>query len=90
MNDNFEKKVRAAVAGWWVVLIAAGFVTLQWLIYLAVMSAQPGWVLAMWGPDVSWAFVQNVWFWGIVAIQGLRLAYGFGGSVANPLGKAVA
>jgi hypothetical protein len=25
MNDSFEKKVRAAVAGWWVVLIAVGF-----------------------------------------------------------------
>ena len=32
MNDPFEKKVRAAaVAGWWVVLIAAGFLTLLWL-----------------------------------------------------------
>jgi hypothetical protein len=28
MNDPFEKKVRAAaVAGWWVVLIAVGFLT---------------------------------------------------------------
>jgi hypothetical protein len=32
MNDSFEKKVRAAaVAGWWVILIAAGFLTLVWL-----------------------------------------------------------
>jgi hypothetical protein len=29
MNDAFEKKVKAAaVAGWWVVLIAIGFLTL--------------------------------------------------------------
>lgn len=29
MNDTFEKKVRAAaVAGWWVILVAAGFLTL--------------------------------------------------------------
>jgi hypothetical protein len=70
MNDSFEKKVwAAAVAGWWVILIAAGFVTLQWLIYLAVTSARPPCVLALWGPDVSWAFVQNVWFWAIVAIK---------------------
>lgn len=46
MNDPFEKKVRAAaVAGWWVVLIAAGFLTLIWLIYLAVMSTHPTWLL---------------------------------------------
>jgi hypothetical protein len=33
MNDPFEKKVRAAaVAGWWVVLIAVAFLTLLWLL----------------------------------------------------------
>ena len=70
MNDAFEKKVRAAaVAGWWVVLIAAGFLTLVWLIYLAAMNTRPGWMLAMWGPDVSWAVVQNVWLWVMVAFK---------------------
>ena len=64
MNDTFEKNVRAAaVAGWWVILIAAGFLTVQWLVYLAVMSSQPAWLLTLWGPDVSWAFVQNLWLW---------------------------
>lgn len=64
MNDPFEKKVKAAaVAGWWVVLIAAAFLTLQWLIYLAVMSARPAWLLTLWGPTADWPFVQNVWFW---------------------------
>ena len=52
MNDIFEKRVRAAaVAGWWTVLIAVGFITLQWIIYLVVMSARPAWLLVMWGPD---------------------------------------
>src|ERR1700693_5182377 len=70
MNDTFEKKVRAAsIACWWVILIAAGFVTLHWLIYLAVISTQPEWVIAMWGPDVSWVFVQNVWFWAIAGLK---------------------
>ena len=47
MNDPFEKKVRAAaVAGWWVVLIAVAFLTLLWLVYLAVMSAHPAWLLS--------------------------------------------
>ncbi len=64
MNNVFEKRVRAAaVAGWWVLLVAAGFLVLQWIIYLVVMSARPAWLLSLWGPDVSWSFVQNVWFW---------------------------
>jgi hypothetical protein len=70
MNDLFQKRVRAAaVAGWWVVLIAVGFITLQWLIYLAVMHARPAWLLAMWGPDVDWAFVHVVWFWAIAILK---------------------
>jgi hypothetical protein len=33
MNEAFAKKVRAAaIAGWWVVLIAVGFLTLLWLL----------------------------------------------------------
>lgn len=64
MNDPFEKKVRsAAVAGWWVVLIAVAFLTLMWLAYLAFTSTRPGWLLTLWGPGVDWPFVQHVWFW---------------------------
>ncbi len=70
MNDSFEKKLRAAiVASWWVILIAAGFLTLQWLIYLAVMSSHPTWLLTLWGPGVDWPFVQNVWFWVMAAFK---------------------
>ncbi len=70
MNDNFEQRVRAAaVAGWWVLLIAVVFITLQWIIYLAVMSARPGWFLSMLGPGIDWPFVQNVWFWAIVVLK---------------------
>ena len=70
MNDPFEKKVRAAaVAGWWVVLIAIGFLTLLWLIYLAVMSTHPAWLLAMWGPGTTWSFVQEVWFWVMAGVK---------------------
>jgi hypothetical protein len=70
MNDPFEKKVRAAaVAGGWVVLIAVGFLTLIWLIYLAVISTHPTWLLTMWGPGVDWPFVQTVWFWVMVAFK---------------------
>jgi hypothetical protein len=70
MNDDFEKRVRAAaVAGWWVVLIAAGLLLLSWIAYLLVIPAQPGWLLSLWGPDLSWADVQNVWFWALVIFK---------------------
>jgi hypothetical protein len=70
MNGPFEKKVKAAsIAGWWVVLIAVVFLTLLWLIYLAVMSVHPTWLLSMWGPGVDWPFVQSVWFWAMVAFK---------------------
>ena len=70
MNDVFEKRVRAAaVAGWWVVLITVGFITLQWIIYLVVMHTRPAWLLSMWGPGVDWAFVHIVWFWAIAILK---------------------
>ena len=70
MNDAFEKRVKAAVvAGWWTVLITVAFITLQWIIYVIVMSARPAWLLSMWGPDVDWAFVQRVWFWAIAILK---------------------
>ena len=70
MNDVFKKRVRAAaVAGWWTVLIAAGFVTLSWIIYLVDMSARPAWLLTMWGPGTNWPFVQQVSFWAIVVLK---------------------
>ena len=70
MNDTFERKVlAAAVAGWWVALIAVAFIVLQWLVYLAIMNARPAWVLSMWGPNVNWAFVQMVWFWALAIMK---------------------
>jgi hypothetical protein len=70
MNDLLEKRIRAAaIAGWWVVLIAWGFLLLNWLIYLAAASFQPAWMLSLWGPDISWSFVQNVWFWFLVIFK---------------------
>jgi hypothetical protein len=69
MNDQFEKKVRAAaVAGWWTVLIAYVLLLTTWSAYLAIVSGRPAWLLTMWGgSDVSWSFVQTVslWFMGV-------------------------
>jgi|GEM_PF-242732 len=65
MNDLFEKKVRAAaVAGWWVILIAYALLLVIWIAYLVIMSARPAWLLVMWGQgEVGWGFVQTVSLW---------------------------
>jgi hypothetical protein len=68
MNDLFEQKVRAAaVAAWWVVLTGYVLLTLVWLAYLGIVTTRPTWLLAMWGQDVSWDFMQTVslWFMGV-------------------------
>ena len=70
MNDSFEKKVHsAAVAGWWVVLIAIGFLTLLWVVYLEVLYAQPVWLLFLWGPEIDWHSVQWVWLLVMAAFK---------------------
>jgi hypothetical protein len=70
MNDAFERRVKtAAVAGWWTLLIAVGFIMIQWIIYLLIMSAHPTWLLWMWGPDSTWSFVQTVWFWSLAIVK---------------------
>jgi len=70
MNDVFEKRVSAAaVAGWWTLLIAVGFLLIQWIGYLLVMSAHPAWLLSWWGPGITWSFVQTVWFWAIAILK---------------------
>ena len=56
------------------------------LMYLAVMSYQPGWVLAMWGPGTTWPFAQNVWFWAVVGNQVFRLVIDVCGSLADVVG----
>ena len=64
MNDAFQQRVRAAaVAGWWTVLIAIGFLALVWIVFLVLLSARPPWFESLLGPGVSWEYVQNVGFW---------------------------
>ena len=70
MEDSFQRRVQAAaVAAWWVVLFAAALLIASWIAYLVIMSAQPPWLLSMWGPDLSWTYVQNVSFWAIVVFK---------------------
>ena len=64
MNDAFQQRVKAAaIAGWWTVLIAIVFLALVWFVFLALMSARPAWLQSMFGPGVTWEYVQNIGFW---------------------------
>jgi hypothetical protein len=70
MNNVFERRVRAAaVAGWWVVLFAAGLLLLSWIAYLVVIAAEPAWFSSLLGPQLDWAFVQRIWFWALVVFK---------------------
>jgi hypothetical protein len=70
MNNTFEYKVRsAAVAGWWVAALGYGLVFLSWFMYLGVMSTRPEWFQCLWGQEVSWSYIQNMWMWGLVIFK---------------------
>ena len=62
MNESLSNRVRAAaVAGWWTVLIVAVVMTVQWFVLLAIMSAEPGWLLRLWGGgELDWPRVQTI------------------------------
>ncbi len=70
MNGEFAQRVRcAAIAAWWTVLIAVLFVTVQWVAYLLVLAYRPGWILTLWGPDITWPTVQIIWLCGIGVVK---------------------
>jgi hypothetical protein len=73
MNDLFVTRVRAAaVAGWWTVLVAVGFIVVVWLGYLCLMTARPTCMLRFCGPDVAWPEIQHISLW-IIAVFKLAL-----------------
>jgi hypothetical protein len=62
MNEDRAKRVRsAAIAGWWTIGAAVGFLMVQWVAYLVFSEFRPGWLQVMWGRDMSWEAVQMVW-----------------------------
>lgn len=74
MNDGFDHKVRcAAVAGWWTLLTATAVFLVQWVLYLIVVSAQPPWLLTLWGPGTTWEQVRSVWFWFLAGYKACLL-----------------
>ena len=89
MDDTFEKRVRAAaVAGWWTLLIAAGFLAFQWIAYLLVISTRPAWLPSLWGPDLGWQAVECVVL-GDGDLQALLVVTGIDCSLADLMGKAI-
>jgi hypothetical protein len=69
MHDDFERRIQAAVAGWWVLLVASGLLIYSWVAYLVAMAIHPEWLLWLCGPDVTWEYVENVWFWAMAAYK---------------------
>jgi len=62
MDEIAYKRVRAlAIAGWWTALITGLWMTAVWLIWLALMRTQPGWILTLWGGgDLTWSDVRRL------------------------------
>jgi len=70
MDDLFAKKVRAAaVAGWWTLLIVYCFFTLQWFLYLYIMSRKPSWMLALMGEGFTWQTYQTLYLWAVSVLK---------------------
>jgi hypothetical protein len=70
MNDIFERRVRAAaVAGWWALLWAVGFLTVVWLAFLSIMSTRPEWMLTILGPKIGWDYIQLVTIWAVAIFK---------------------
>jgi len=70
MDDSFQIRVHAAAtAAWWTLVIAAAFVTLQWIVYLGVMAAQPSWVVSFWGPGATWESIRTVWLHALLVVK---------------------
>ena len=61
MNDSFVQRVRsAAVAAWWTILIGGIWVTVSWLVNLAIISARPKWLLKLWGGEITWEQINSL------------------------------
>ncbi len=64
MNNEFVQRVKAAaVAGWWTLLMAFAFLLRAWFIFRTLLATRPEWLLALCGPDVSWANINTMGLW---------------------------
>ncbi len=69
MTYSMHRVHGAAVAGWWTLLWAVLLLSFSWLLFLGLMNAQPSWVSSLWGPGVSWDFIQVVGIWAIAIFK---------------------
>ena len=70
MSDTVEMRIRsAAAAAWWTLLIGMAFLTLQWILCLVLTSSRPAWLLSLWGPNLGWETINQVWFWALVLFK---------------------
>ena len=70
MVDVFQQRIRAAaIAGWWTLLIAAGFLTLAWILFLLLVSIRPAWYGSLLGPGMAWDELQTVGLWAIAIFK---------------------
>jgi hypothetical protein len=78
MNDPFEVRIRsAATAGWWTLLVGLAFLLMQWILYLVFMSARPPWLLSLWGPNIGWEAMNQIWFWALVLFKAFLALFAF-------------
>ncbi len=59
----------AAIAGWWTVLIGAGFMTFAWLIWRMILKAKPAWLQRLWGVDMDWKEIQSIMITFIAVVK---------------------
>ena len=78
MNDTLEARIRtAAAAAWWTLLIGLAFLFVQWILYLVLMSSRPAWLLSLWGPNLGWETMNQIWFWALVLFKGFLVLPAF-------------
>ncbi len=75
--DELQKIVRSAsMAAWCTVIFGGLWLTLSWLIWLALLNVQPAWLLTLWGGgELNWPFVHTVFIWFMVAAKLILFAF---------------
>ena len=70
MNEFVQCVRAAATAGWWTILIAAGWLTLAWLIAMPLIRSRPAWMLRMLGGgNFSWDDLQKMYLWAFTGFK---------------------
>jgi len=61
MNNAMSTNVKAAGnAAWCTVIIGAAWMSVAWLVFLVLTSLRPGWIITLWGGELTWPQVNMV------------------------------